>query len=155
MTTKGVSEMLIQTKFHGELNIDSIQQWEFPHGLPGLEEEKQFVLLPIEGNDSFQVMQSVTNTPIALIVSNPYALVENYSITIDEPTLDLLNIKKQEEVMILTVMSLKQPFESSTMNLQAPLIFNSTNQKAKQMILNDSQFSLRQPIGQPTEKGAY
>lgn len=147
--------MMIQTKFHGELNIDSIQQWEFPQGLPGLEEEKQFVLLPIEGNNSFQVMQSITSAPIALIVSNPYALVENYPISIDEPTLDLLNIKKQEEVMILTVMSLRHPFESSTINLQAPLIFNGTNQKAKQMILNDSQFSLRYPIGQPAEKGAY
>lgn len=146
--------MKIKTKFHGELDIEAIQNWTFPNGLPGLEDEKQFVLLPIEGNDSFQVMQSTVNASIALIVCNPYTLIENYEISVDEPTLGLLNIKEPEEVMVLSVMSLKQPFEESTINLQAPLIFNSTNLKAKQMILNDSQFSLRHPIELKVKKGA-
>lgn len=145
--------MAIQTKFHGNLDIDAITRWTFPKGLPGLEDEKQFVLLPIEGNDNFQVIQSVTSANIALIVSNPYTIVSNYSFKIDEPTLELLEIKAQEDLMILAVMTLKQPFESSTMNLQAPLVFNIKNHKAKQMILNDANYNLRQPIGQLVEKG--
>ncbi|MGG0644203.1 flagellar assembly protein FliW [Sporosarcina gallistercoris] len=146
--------MTIQTKFHGELDIDTIAQWTFPKGLPGLEDEKQFVLLPIEENDSFQVMQSITSSNVALIVSNPYTIVNDYSFEIDEPTLELLEIKSQEDLMILAVMTLKQPFELSTINLQAPLVFNIKNHKAKQMILNDANFNLRQPIGQLVEKGA-
>lgn len=146
--------MNIQTKFHGDFDIDSIAQWIFPKGLPGLEDEKQFVLLPIEGNDSFQVLQSVTSANIALIVSNPYTIVNDYSFEIDEPTLELLEIKSQEDLMILSVMTLKQPFESSTINLQAPLVFNIKNHKAKQMIINDANYNLRQPIGQLVEKGA-
>ncbi|WP_432354587.1 flagellar assembly protein FliW [Sporosarcina sp. A2] len=147
--------MSIQTKFHGELDIEALKQWTFPNGLPGLEDEKQFVLLPIDGNDSIQVMQSVNNSTIALIVSNPYTILSDYSFEIDEPTLNLLKIKSQEELMVLAVMTLKQPIKSSTMNLQAPLIFNIVNQTAKQMIINDSQYSLRHPIGQPVEKGAH
>lgn len=146
--------MTIQTKFHGELDINTITQWTFPKGLPGLEDEKQFVLLPIVGNDSFQVLQSVTSANVALIVSNPYTIVNDYSFAIDEPTLEVLEIKSQEDLMILSVMTLKQPFESSTMNLQAPLVFNIKNHKAKQMILNDANYKLRQPIGQLVEKGA-
>lgn len=147
--------MTIQTKFHGELDIDTIAQWTFPKGLPGLEDEKQFILLPIEGNDSFQVMQSVTSVNVALIVSNPYTIINEYTFEIDEPTVELLEIKSQEDLMILAVMTLKQPFESSTINLQAPLVFNINNNKAKQMILNDANYNLRQPIGQLVQKGAH
>ncbi len=146
--------MSIQTKFHGEVDIETISQWTFPKGLPGLEDEKVFVLLPIEGNESLQVMQSVKRPEIALIVSNPYALVSDYSFEIDEPTIELLDIEMQEDVMVLAVMTLKQPIESSTVNLQAPLIFNVNSKIAKQMILNDVKYHLRQPIGQPVEKGA-
>lgn len=146
--------MMIQTKFHGELEIEQMKQWTFPNGLPGLENEKRFILLPIEGNDSLQVMQSVESPSTALIVSNPYAIMDDYSFEIDEPTLELLKINAQEDLMILAVMTLKQPIESSTINLQAPLVFNIANQTAKQMILNDSRYNLRQPIGQPAEKGA-
>ncbi|WP_039042129.1 flagellar assembly protein FliW [Sporosarcina sp. ZBG7A] len=146
--------MSVQTKFHGEVDIETISQWTFPKGLPGLEDEKKFVLLPIEGNDSLQVMQSVGRPEIALIVSNPYTLVSNYSFEIDEPTIELLDIKSQEDVMVLAVMTMKQPIESSTVNLQAPLIFNINSKTAKQMILNNAKYQLRQSIGQPVEKGA-
>ncbi len=146
--------MTIQTKFHGEVTIDEIPKWTFQNGLPGLEDEHEFVLLPIEGNNTFQVMQSTTTPIVALIVSNPYVLTENYTIEIDDPTINLLNIQSQEDLMVLSVMSLKQPFEMSTLNLQAPLIFNTSNHKAKQMILNDSTYQSRHPIGQPETKGA-
>ena len=154
MNDEGEYDMTIQTKFHGELEIETIPQWTFPNGLPGFEDEKQFVLLPIQGNISFQVLQSVTTANIALIVSNPYTIVSDYSFEIDEPTLELLKIKAQEDVMILSVMTLKQPFESSTINLQAPLVFNINNYTAKQMILNDTTYNLRHTIGQLAEKGA-
>ena len=95
----------------------------------------------------FQVLQSTTTADIAFIVANPYTLVEDYSFEVDEPTIDLLDIEKEEDVFVLGVLSLKEPFETSTINLQAPLIFQSNTKKAKQMILNDNTFSLRHPIG--------
>ncbi len=146
--------MTIQTKFHGEVEIGDIPKWTFPNGLPGLEDEHEFVLLPIEGNDTFQVMQSTITPIIALIVSNPYVLTDNYTIEIDNPTINLLDIQSQEYLMVLSIMSLKQPFEKSTLNLQAPLIFNTNNRKAKQMILNDTTYWPRHPIGELAQKGA-
>lgn len=146
--------MTIQTKFHGEISTEELTKWTFPNGLPGLEDEKQFVILSIEGNDTFQVLQSINNSNVALIVSNPYMLINDYSFEIDAPTIDLLEIKSPEDVMVLAVMSLKQPFESSTINLQAPLVFNINNQKAKQMIMNDATYQMRKPIVQPIVKGA-
>lgn len=145
--TKGANSMHIQTKFHGELKIEPDQTWNFPKGIPGFEGEKEFALLPIEGNSTFQVLQSIHAPYVAFIVVNPYTLVENYSFDVDEPTMDLLNIQQEQDVFVLGVLSLKQPFETSTINLQAPLIFQSKAKKAKQMILNNTTFSMRHPIG--------
>ena len=143
--------MKIQTKFHGELKIQPEQIWVFPKGLPGFEDEKELALLPIEGNGVFQVLQSTKTADVAFIIGNPYTLVEDYSFKLDEPTIDLLEINEQEDVFVLSVLSLKEPFESSTINLQAPLIFQTKKKKAKQMILNDNTYSMRHPIGnQPT-----
>ncbi|WP_432357507.1 flagellar assembly protein FliW [Sporosarcina sp. UB5] len=143
--------MNIETKFHGKIDIQPEQLWNFPKGIPGFEEEKEFALLPIEGNDTFQVLQS-TNTPsVAFIVTNPYTLVDDYSFDIDEPTIELLAIEKTEDVFVLGILTLKQPFETSTINLQAPLIFQINIRKAKQMILNDSRFKTRHTIGQEKE----
>lgn len=146
--------MKMQTKFHGEIEMNEIIQWTFPKGLPGLEDETKFILLPIEGNDTFQMMQSISNPSIALVLSNPYALVSDYSFEVDDSTIELLSIQNPNDIMVLTVMTVKDPFELSTLNLQAPLIFNSTNHCAKQMILNDTKYQLRHSISQSIEKGA-
>ena len=143
--------MKIQTKFHGEIEIQPDQLWNFPKGIPGFEDEKEFVLLPIEGNDIFQVLQSSNTPSVAFIVTNPYTLVDDYSFDIDEPTIELLNIEKPEDIFVLGILTLKQPFETSTINLQAPLIFQMNNRAAKQMILNDNRFTTRHMIGQSKE----
>jgi len=143
--------MNIQTKFHGEIDVQPDQLWNFPKGIPGFEEEKEFVLLPIEGNNIFQVLQSTNSPVVAFIVTNPYTLVEDYSFDIDDPTIELLNIEKPEDVFVLGILTLKQPFETSTINLQAPLIFQMNNRAAKQMIINDNRFTTRHMIGRPKE----
>ncbi|MBE1555011.1 flagellar assembly protein FliW [Sporosarcina limicola] len=139
--------MRIQTKFFGDVELYLDQRWTFPKGIPGFEDEKEFALLPIENNSTFQVLQSTTDRDIALIVANPYLLVENYSFDIDEPTIELLTIKEAEDIFVLAVLTLKDPFETSTINLQAPVIFQSKSKTAKQMLINDTAFSIRHTIG--------
>lgn len=145
--------MQILTKFHGEQTIEADQVWSFPKGLPGFEEEKSFVLLAIEGNEVFQVLQSTKTEKVAFIVTNPYSMIKEYTFKVDTPTIDLLEIQEERDVFVLSVLSLKEPFEASTINLQAPLIFQAMTKKAKQMILNDARYSMRHPIGsQPATK---
>lgn len=139
--------MLIKTKFFGEIEQNSEQVWHFPKGIPGFEDEREFVLLPIEGNTMFQVLQSTNVSEIALIVANPYSLVEDYSFDIDEPTIELLDIKQEGDVFVLGVLTLKEPLETSTINLQAPIVFHVSKKIAKQMIINDQKFSVRHVIG--------
>ena len=101
--------MKIKTKFHGELTIQQDQLWNFPKGIPGFEDEKEFALLPIEGNGIFQVSAiNSKHQKSHLSLETHTQSCRNYSFDIDEPTMDLLEIEKEEDVFVLGVISLKR-----------------------------------------------
>lgn len=136
----------IKTKFHDKVEVDLSKAWHFPKGLPGFEDEGEFVLLPIGDNPEFQVLQSTHEAGVAFVVANPYKLVEGYDFKIDDPTVDLLEVENPGDLMVLGIVFIKEPFEESTINLQAPLLFQTKNRNAKQMILNDNRYLIKHPV---------
>jgi|SRR5690606_6075132 len=146
--------MNIQTKYLGEVEISTQQIIQFSFGLPGFLDEKEFVLLEIPGNPVFQFLQSVQSKDIAFVVANPYHFYKDYRFELDEPTIDALQIESEKDVIVLTIVTVKDPFNSSTINLKAPLIINQQKLLGKQYILNSDEYDSKafiQPIS--VEKG--
>jgi flagellar assembly factor FliW len=147
--------LIIETKYLGEIEISDDKIVHFESGIPGFEDEKKFILLDIADNIIFQILQSVETKELAFFVVNPYILFEDYSIKLNENIIESLDIKEENDVAVLTVMTLKEPFSNSTVNLKAPLIINLKNKRAKQYILNDDTYSMRVTIPQhKLESGA-
>jgi len=150
--------MKINTKFFGEVDIDKENIIEFPNGIPGFEQEREFVLIDINEQGTYSSLQSVNHEGIALVVSNPYLFFSDYEFDLDHNTINLLNIDRQEDVMVLSVLTLKDPFKDTTANLQAPIIINYKKNKAKQLILNDTNYQTKEPIfaeGKGVESDAH
>lgn len=147
--------MIIQTKYLGEAEVEDKKVIHFKSGLPGFETEKKFVLLDISEQVVFQILQSIQTKDLAFFVVNPYLLYEQYSIKLNEHVIESLEIKEEKDVVVLSVMTLKEPFTESTVNLKAPLIINMANNQGKQYILNDDTYSMRAAIPhQKMESGA-
>ncbi|SDK03937.1 flagellar assembly protein FliW [Sediminibacillus albus] len=138
--------MKIPTKYFGELEIDRSRAIFFPQGIPGFNEEKEFILLDLPDNPVFHVLQSVGRQSLAFIVTNPYQFRKDYEFELDQSILGALEIEKQQDVAIFSILSLKDPFEQSTMNLQAPIVINLKNQRGKQYITNHKSYSTREPL---------
>ena len=145
--------MKLKTAYMGEVVIDSSKIIKFEHGIPGFEDENEFVLLPIEENSIFQVLQSVNTEGIAFIITSPYAVTKNYNFELDESTLDVLDIKSENEVAVFAIVSLKETLANSTVNVKAPIILNTTNNKAKQVILDNNEYSIRHQLSLESIKG--
>lgn len=139
--------MKIKTVYFGELEIDSSQVLHFENGLPGFESESQFVLLPIGNKSAFQILQSIQTEQLAFIVVNPYMITTNYNFEIDEATVHSLQIKDVQVVVVLVIVSLKESIEQSTINLKAPIVCNTANSQAKQVILDNENCAIRHQIG--------
>jgi len=139
--------MKIQTAFLGKIEIDDSQTIYFEHGLPGFEEEQKFALIPLEDDAVYQVLQSVNNAQIAFVTVNPFVFT-NYNFDLDESTVHSLSITSNEDIAILSIVTVREPFSESTLNLKAPIVINMKLKKAKQTIIEKSDFPLRHPISQ-------
>lgn len=147
--------LIIQTKYLGEVEISEDKIVHFESGIPGFEDEKRFVLLDIDEKIIFQILQSVETKNLAFFVVNPYLLFEDYSIDLNDSIIESLDIREEKDVVVLSIMTLKEPFSESTVNLKAPLIINLKNKRGKQYILQDDTYSMRATIPQrKLESGA-
>lgn len=145
--------MKIQTAYWNELEINEADMIYFQHGLPGFEEERQFAMLPISDESIFQVLQSVKTKELAFIVTSPFIAVKDYSFDLEEATIEALQIQEVHEVAVLGIVTLKDTLTTSTINLTAPIVLNTTNKQAKQIILDNNAFMIRHPLNIPKEKG--
>jgi len=145
--------MKLKTAYMGEVVIDSKNIIKFEHGIPGFEDEKEFILLPIEENSVFQVLQSVQTEGLAFIITSPYAVTYNYNFELNEGTLKALDIKSENEVAVFGIVSLKETLANSTLNLKAPIVLNTTNKKAKQVILDNEAYTIRHQLTLESIKG--
>ena len=139
--------MKIQTAFLGEIEIDDSQTIHFEHGLPGFEDEQKFTLISLEDDAVFQVLQSINSPHVAFVTVNPFVFTK-YSFDLDESTVHSLSIASNEDIAILSIVTVKEPFSESTLNLKAPIVINMKLKKAKQTIIEKSDFPLRHPISQ-------
>ncbi|MBX9974392.1 flagellar assembly protein FliW [Cytobacillus firmus] len=144
--------MNIQTKFHGEQEINKDDIIQFPSGIPGFLEEKEFFILPLEGTELF-VLQSVKTTEVAFIVTDPFALFPQYEFDLPEEALEKLGIQKEKDVATFAILTVREPFEETTANLQAPLVINQTKKLGKQVILNHTPYQTKHKIMTPQEQG--
>ncbi|WP_405100359.1 flagellar assembly protein FliW [Oceanobacillus sp. FSL H7-0719] len=145
--------MKLQTKYLGEIEVQAEKIIHFPKGLPGFQDETEFIILDLPDNTAFQLLQSVKTSALAFVITSPYLFYQDYTLNLNDDLIELLEIKKQEDVAVYNIVTLKNPFSESTINLRAPIIINTSSLLGKQYILNDSPYSSRAAIA-PAEKGA-
>lgn len=138
--------MNIQTKYFNEITIEEKNIIHFEHGIPGFLEEKQFVLLPLTDDNVYYVLQSVKTSELAFVVTNPFLFFKEYDFELEDATVEQLEIKDATDVAVYSILTLQDPFEKTTANLQAPIIINTKNNHAKQVILNDENYKTKHPL---------
>ncbi|WFA04771.1 flagellar assembly protein FliW [Bacillus sp. HSf4] len=139
--------MIIKTKYHGEMPINEEQILVMENGIPGFVDEKTFVILPLSEDSPFLVLQSTATEELAFIVASPFIFFKEYGFDIDDATAELLEIEKVDDVEVMIILTIEDPFEKTTANLRAPIIVNRTNKRAKQVILHDTSYTTKHLIG--------
>ena len=138
--------MKIKTSYFGEVKIDEKDIIYFEQGLPGFLEEKEFVLLSFDEPLAFQVLQSVSTETLAFIVVFPFDFKKDYKVDLNDHILEQLKIETEDDVLILSIVTLKDHLNISTANLQAPIIINRHSHLGKQYIMHESGFSTKEKI---------
>ncbi|KMJ56048.1 flagellar assembly protein FliW [Bacillus sp. LL01] len=145
--------MKIETKYTGTMEVEKERIIHFEKGIPAFESEQTFVLLPFEEGTPFYVLQSTITTEVAFIVINPFQFVPGYQVKLPDATIEQLEITSEEEVATFIMLTVHEPFQETTANLQAPIIINATKQKGKQLLLSNSEYETKHTIFKQPVKG--
>lgn len=140
--------MNIETKFLGTVEINEQDILTFEAGLPGFRNARRFTLLPLDADLPLVVLQSIEHQEISFVLAYPFAFKKDYAFDIgDEEKVDL-QIEEEENIIAYSILTLKETFKESTMNLLAPIVINTAKKLGKQIVLQDSShYPLRYPIG--------
>jgi flagellar assembly factor FliW len=137
--------MKLHTKFKETIEIQESEILHFEKGLPGFEDEKQFVLLPIEGTP-FSTLQSVSTKNLAFFTTNPFLFFTKYDFELAESVQEQLKINEESDVLVLVILTIQEPLDKSTANLQAPVVINFKENLAKQVVLTDNRYRTRHEL---------
>ncbi|SHP78902.1 Flagellar assembly factor FliW [Mycobacteroides abscessus subsp. abscessus] len=138
--------MEIKTKYHGEVQINDHEVINFVKGIPGFPNEENFTILSLEEDGVFSILQSVVTPELAFVIVNPFHYFKDYDFHLEDQVVEALSIKLPEEVQVFTILTVQEPFEKTTANLQAPLIINKNNRMGKQVVLNNEKYTTRHKI---------
>ncbi len=138
--------MNIKTKYHGEMVINEKEILTFENGIPGFLDEKQFILLPLTDDRVYFVLQSVQTEELTFVVTDPFLFFPDYDFNLEDTVVSQLHIEAPTDVKVMNILTLQDPFEKTTVNLQAPIVINTKNNEAKQVILNNEAYKTKHPL---------
>lgn len=144
--------MNIETKFLGTCDISEFPVIHFPKGLPAFEDEQQFVVLPFDEGTPFYVLQSVNTVDTAFLMVDPFRFFSDYKVKLPSTTLEQLQIDNQDDVAIFTLLTVQEPFNKTTTNLQAPIIINAKAKRGEQLILLQDNYQTKHYLFPQKEK---
>lgn len=138
--------MRIESTRLGEIEVDDKDIITFASGLPGYEDEKSFVIIPVTDNSPFYYMQAVKNPDLCLVVCIPFVFFPDYEVELPDEVIVDLEASSGEELAVYAVVTIPENFKEATANLLAPVIVNARNRKGIQYVPVKSQYQLKHRI---------
>ena len=136
--------MRVTTTRFGELEVADSEIITFPRGILGFEAVKQYILL--DGSGPFGFLQAIEEPDLTFIVIDPRFIVQEYKVEVPKYEVQEIEIEEPSQAVALSIVTIPANPQEMTVNLQAPLLINPSNRRAKQVVLTDHDYNMRHPV---------
>lgn len=116
----------------------------FVCGMPGFEAQRAYTLVGIDGVPVYW-LRCVDEPGINLPVAEAFHVDPAYSVALSNADAAALDLERIEDAFVLVVLTLRRG-GGVTANLFAPIVINRRGWRAKQVILDGSNYSLQQIV---------
>ena len=130
----------------GECTFSPSEVIEFPWGLPGFPTHHRWLPLNLDSQPAFIWLQSLDDPSVALPAIDPWMVFENYDPKMPAYAFQSLEIREASDFATLCVVVVTANAEEMTINLMAPILINLRSRKARQIMLDGSTYSAREPM---------
>lgn len=146
--------MKIDTRKFGEIEIDEKKVLTMPEGLPGFPGFTRFALLEDPKSAPFCWLQSIEEPSLALVIMSPFLFKPDYRFDL-ESVIKARNWTgvKEANIVIYVVVNISDRKDSDkriTANLIGPLVINSENGEAVQVVISDTTYSHQHNVLDPS-----
>lgn len=139
--------MNLNTRYFGTIEVDTDKEIVFKEGIPGFESLTRFIIVE-EEESGLNYLQSIEDGDIAFTIVNPYEIDVDYNPSISEAYFDKLGGGYSCEFCLYCIVTANEDLLSSTVNLKAPLLIHSDRRLGVQVIADNSEYSIKQNIGE-------
>ncbi len=138
--------MVFNSKVHGPIEYEEKDILTFNKGILGFEDLRKFILIDLKEYEPFKLFHSLEDDELGLIVTSPYEFFEEYEVKLNDDVIKHLGIKKPEDTMIITTVTLNSDPKKITTNLQGPIVINSLNNLGEQIIIDNGKYKVKEPL---------
>jgi flagellar assembly factor FliW len=137
--------MKYETARFGSVEIQDKDILLFPGALYGFDQEKEFVILPLDPKieSPMEWLQSLRSRELAFIVTDPFLFVPEYKMVLSDSEMDQLKLESMESVAVRVIVTIPKVHSEMTANLVAPLVINQKNRLAKQVVLTSAEYDTK------------
>ena len=136
--------MEITSSRFGRLSVDDDRIINFPSGLLGFPEHRQFALIQTSEENYFFWLQSVEDQSLAFVVTDPSIFFKDYEVPLREETRTELSVTDASAVQSFAICN--KVGDWLTGNLLGPIVVNTENRLAQQVVLTEKKWTTRQPL---------
>jgi flagellar assembly factor FliW len=118
-------KIIIQTKL-GDREVARDSVLYFPHGLIGLDDKREFVLITVRENSPFLLLQCVTDPGLGLLVTDPFPFYPEYNVKLEQAEKKILRVENMRQIAVLVTVTIpRNRPEETTLNLSGPIVLNT------------------------------
>ena len=127
------------------MSVTDLPVIELVRPMPGFPDDHRFALVELDGG-ALCSLSSLDHPELRFLVVPPQEFFPGYEPEIDDATVADLEIVSGAEVLVLLVLSPGASLPETTANLRAPVVLNTANRRACQVILDDTDLLVRTPL---------
>jgi flagellar assembly factor FliW len=137
-----------------EVENDAI--YEFDDGLYGFEGDRKFAIFQKSFDDvSFLYLQSVENIVPCFLVFEPWEMYPDYQPILSKEDLEICGDDNINNLIFLVIASVPSYIKDLSINIKSPVVLNPKTKKARQVILQNPDYTVRYlPFHQDGKAGA-
>lgn len=136
--------MKINTRDFGTVEVGDDAIYEFDDGLYGFEDIKRFAIFAKDYDDvSFLNLQAVDSLAPCFLVFEPWELHPDYRPVLTKEDMELCQVDDIEELIFLVIAAVPTSIENLSINIKSPVVLNPKTRKARQVILQNSDYTVK------------
>ena len=134
----------VNTLRFGEVDVAEDKIVHFADGIPAFEDEHEFVIVPYDDESPYVFLQSLITPDLAFLMTMPFVFFPDYEFELDDENQKKLSLTRQEDMLIYTLITVNGgKVQNMTANLMAPVVLNTANMQARQIVLDRSSYTTK------------